>query len=444
MPGPDQAPCPAATGRRILVTGAGGFIGSHIIRALHPRHRVVAVVREPKVFMARFPGIQALPMDFARIQGADDCLPLLQGIDVVINTVGIIRETRGQRFAQLHSRAPCLLFQACAQAGVSRVIQVSALGADDAGLNHEAVPFLRSKNAADDCLRGLDLDWVIVQPSLVAGPGGHSAGLFKALSALPLIPVVAGGDQAVQPIHIDDLSQAIVTLTADDAPARVTIVAVGPQPLSFKAMLLAYRRWLGIGHPRLVSIPTALSIPFAAVAGRFTDMPLNADAIRMLVHGNTADATRVTALLPAPPRSLDQGLVQQPVTEADRWHAGLYFLRPLLRISLGLLWLLTGLLSLGIYPLEESYALLARLGLVGLPATVALYGAALLDIALGFATLARYRLQWVGLAQIGLMLGYSMLIGLGLSELWLHPFGPVSKNIPLIIATLVMMVLERR
>jgi len=383
-------------------------------------------------------------MDFARIQRVDDCLPLLEDIDVVINAVGIIRETRGQRFTQLHSRAPCLLFQACVQAGVSRVIQVSALGADDAGANHKVVPFLSSKKAADDCLRGLDLNWVIVQPSLVTGPGGHSASLFKAMSALPLIPVVAGGDQMVQPIHIDDLSQAVVALTVDNAPARVTIAAVGPLSLSFKAMLLAYRRWLGIGHPRLVSVPTVLAIPCAAVAGRFTDMPLNADTIRMLAHGNTADSKSLAALLPKPPRSLEQGLDQQPATEADRWHAGLYFLRPLLRISLGLLWLLTGLLSLGIYPLEDSYALLARLGLVGPQAVVALYGAALLDIALGLATLARYRIQWVGLAQIGLMLGYSLLIAVGLSELWLHPFGPVSKNIPLIIATLVMMALERR
>jgi len=135
-------------------------------------------------------------------------------------------------------------------------------------------------------------------------------------------------------------------------------------------------------------------------------------------------------------------LVETPAQQADRWHARLYFLSPLLRLSIGLLWLFTGITSAFFYPAEHSYALLAQVGITGLLAPVALYGAAMLDVALGIATLARYRIQLIGLVQICLILVYSILISVGPSELWLHPFGPVTKNIPLIVATLIMMAME--
>ena len=131
-------------------------------------------------------------------------------------------------------------------------------------------------------------------------------------------------------------------------------------------------------------------------------------------------------------------------TDAERWHARLYFLQPLLRLSIGLLWLVTGLLSLFVYPVEFSYALLARLGIEGWLAPAALYSAGLLDVALGVATLANVYLVWVGGLQVLMMLGYTLLITVGLPEYWIHPFGPVTKNLPLLVATLMMMAMVRR
>ena len=116
---------------------------------------------------------------------------------------------------------------------------------------------------------------------------------------------------------------------------------------------------------------------------------------------------------------------------------------PLLRWSVGIVWLVTGVLSLGIYPVEESHALLARLHVEGAPAGVLLYGAALLDIALGFAVLFLRR-RWIWRLQIGIMLGYTILISLFLPEFWLHPFGPILKNIPLLAIMLVMHEHEKR
>ena len=104
----------------------------------------------------------------------------------------------------------------------------------------------------------------------------------------------------------------------------------------------------------------------------------------------------------------------------------------LMRYTLAAVWLVTGALSLGIYPRADSLALLAQVGLHGTPALVAMYGAALLDIVLGVLTLA-YPVRWLWPAQAALIIGYSLVIAVFLPWYWLHPFGPVLKNLPILL-----------
>ena len=104
----------------------------------------------------------------------------------------------------------------------------------------------------------------------------------------------------------------------------------------------------------------------------------------------------------------------------------------LMRCTLAIVWLVTGVLSLGIYPQRDSLELLGQVGLHDNLALLALYGAAALDIALGLLTLAAPSpLLWR--AQAALVLGYSAIITLFLPEYWLHPFGPVLKNLPILL-----------
>jgi uncharacterized protein YbjT (DUF2867 family) len=424
---------------RILITGASGFIGSHVIQALRPQHDIIACVRNPQALRERFPDIEVVTCNFDSELSVEDWLPRLLGIDAVINAVGIIRETRRQAFDRLHHQAPCVLFRACEQTGIDKVIQISALGADETAISH----YHRSKKAADDCLKQLNLNWAIIKPSLVYGPGGKSTAFFKALSALPLIPIIDNGEQPIQPIHIDDLTATVCAMLLPNAPTRLSVDAVGPQPVSFKDMLLQYRRWLGIARPHLVSIPYPIALFAGKLAGILGNTPLTPEAIQMLRQGNTGEISTLNDVLRIAPRSFEVAMREQPAQQADHWHARLFFLRPLLRITLGLLWLLTGVISLGIYPIDQSLGLLAEVGVTGGLAPIALYGAALLDITLGIATLACWHLPWDGLVQISLILGYTFLISAGLPEYWLHPFGPITKNAPLIVATLVMLSLEK-
>ncbi|HKB59400.1 MAG TPA: DoxX-like family protein [Gallionellaceae bacterium] len=104
----------------------------------------------------------------------------------------------------------------------------------------------------------------------------------------------------------------------------------------------------------------------------------------------------------------------------------------LMRLTLAVVWLVSGVLSLGIYPRQQSMEILAGVNLHGEAATLALYGGALLDILLGTLTLVR-PVQMLWRVQAGVILVYSAVITVWLPQYWLHPFGPVLKNLPILL-----------
>lgn len=425
----------------ILITGASGFIGSHLVDALEEAgHHVTVCVRHAKAAQRRWPDIHVIAGDFSRDHDAAHWLPRLEGIDVVINTVGIIRETGQQTFDALHTKAPIALFRACEQAGVKRVIQVSALGADDTAFSQ----YHLSKRAADEVLMSLNLDWIILLPSIVYGPGAKSMTLFKAIAASPLMPLIDNGDQPVQPIHIDDVCQAVLQLVDPIAPSQLRIEMVGARPITMKDLYTELRRWLGLGHPRFIAIPYRLALLGAHLGGFLGNTPMTREAVAMLRRGNTADVTPFIHQFAFEPMAFEDALKKTPAQQADYWYAGLFFLKPLLRLTIAFVWIFTGIVSVFFFPVEESYAMLARAGITGYWAPIMLYGAATTDVALGLATLLAYRMSLVGTIQIAVIVLYTAIITFSQFEQWLHPFGPVSKNIPLIVATLIMMVLERQ
>ncbi len=117
--------------------------------------------------------------------------------------------------------------------------------------------------------------------------------------------------------------------------------------------------------------------------------------------------------------------------------------RRLARYTLALVWLATGMLSLGIYPQQKSLQLLSRVGLSGDFALFTLLGSSMLDVMLGILTLTRpSRFLWR--AQSILVLIYSIIIACFLPEYWLHPFGPMLKNLPVLMLLWLLYEYEER
>jgi uncharacterized protein YbjT (DUF2867 family) len=431
-----------------VIAGASGFIGSALATEFARRgFDLLCTARDPAAAArrARWPQArtQWIGVDFdAAAPPADFWSSHLRPGDVVINAVGLLRESRPGAFAAVHHEGPVRMFEACAASGTAFVVQISALGANDTAVTD----YHRSKAAADAHLRRLALDSAIVQPSLVWGSQGASAQLFASLAVLPVLALPGGGGQALQPVHLDDLVAGVAALAERRPGGTRTLAFVGPQPLRFRDYLRALRLQLGHGRWQLVlPMPERIFLSMAKLAGRFRQSPLDHDTARMLLAGNVAPPGEFAALLERPPRAPEH-FIAPAEAEALRRASWLAWMLPALRLAIAFVWIWTFVVSIGLYPRDQSLELLARVGIEGAWAQLALVGAALFDLALGIATLlvpARGRARWLWPLQLALIAFYTLAISIAMPEFWLHPFGPLSKNLPMVAGILLLWALEK-
>lgn len=301
---------------RVLIAGASGFVGRSLAARLERAgHQVVRAVRRPE-------RAGDIAIDYSADVDVARLAAQLQGIDAAVNAIGILVETRGQPFRRLHTEGPRALFEACARAGVRRVIQVSALGAAAGD-----TPYFASKRAADEFLmRYAALSWQVVRPALIYGDDGASARMFRLLASVPFVFLPAGGRQKVQPVHIDDVAECIMRLLDPGVPNRQCVDLVGAEPVTFREMLRTYRAAMGFAPALAIHVPGILVRVAAAALGWIPGMVLNRDTWKMLEEGNTGDPSATTKLLGHEPRPLARFIEpgQAPLLRAQAlaaWHA---------------------------------------------------------------------------------------------------------------------------
>jgi uncharacterized protein YbjT (DUF2867 family) len=283
---------------KILLTGASGFIGRNLARVLRANgHEVVPVSRREGV-------------DFSHMHTPNRWVPRLQGVDAVINAVGIIGETGSQRFDSLHAAAPIALFDACCESGVSRVIQISALGADDSAFS----AYHLSKKAADDHLRRLDLDWFVLRPSVVYGLGGTSADVFMRLARLPVLPVIGDGRQMLQPVHVADVAATVMACLVTRETRR-TLDIVGNETVEYGEWLQRLRLAQGRRPAAVLRMPVRLALR-AAWLGQPLHPMLRPENVRMLVKGYHGDGRAWREFLGRPAMDFSPALLHLDALQA--------------------------------------------------------------------------------------------------------------------------------
>jgi uncharacterized protein YbjT (DUF2867 family) len=424
---------------KILLTGATGFIGSHLRQhLLDAGHTLLCTSRR---FHRDSPGCHWRVADLAHTHTAQ-WRELLEGADAVVNAAGLFRERADATFADVHGTGARRLFAGCVHAGVPRVIHLSALGADEQAQSG----FHLSKRAADEHLLSLPLAATVLQPSLVFGLDGASTRALLVWASLPLVPLPDGGHQMVQPVHVDDVAHAVLALLRAPEPraAGSRIALVGPAALSLRDYLERLRSGLGLPPARCIRVPAALVQGALRITERLPRALFDRAAWQMLQRGNVGDAAALAGVLGRVPRAVSR-FIEPEQADAARRQAQVGWLVPLLRVSLAAVWIVTAIVSFGVYPVSDSYALLQRAGVPPAWQPPALYGAAALDLLLGVLTLWPLRRQrWLWTAQIALIMGYMLIISWRLPEYWLHPYGPMTKNLPMLALLVALCALAPR
>lgn len=367
----------------------------------------------------------------------------LVGIDVVVNAAGAFADAPDAPLEQVHTTGPERLFEGAVRCGVERIVQISALGAD-AGA---ATRFHRTKREGDERLAALgarhpSVEWCVVRPSLVYGPGGRSTALLTALAALPLAARAATGRSWLQPIQVDDLAEAVANLVGRPDPLPRFVDAVGPEAVTLDDVLARLRAWLGRPPAHRLPIADRLFDLLAIAGDGVGGGPISTEGLSMLRRGSTGDVDAFVRDTGVQPSSLVEGLARHPATEADRRAAASRFLRGPLRVALAATWIAGGLVPLLALPIADSMALLARLDLSGAAAWAVLLAAAAWDVALGTAILARFRPPLTAAAQVGSIFVYSAILSVAMPEAWLDPFGALVKNLPFAVGAVVLAAME--
>ncbi|MPS95272.1 NAD-dependent epimerase/dehydratase family protein [Comamonas sp.] len=271
---------------RVLICGGTGFLGRHIVNAL-------ALLDHDPVVRSRH---SQPPLDFGACTTAEAWLAHLQGIDAVINAVGALRDRPGQDLQTLHSLAPMALFDACARAGVRRVVQVSALGAGQGGTQYAT-----TKRAADEHLLTLGrqglLKPVVVRPSIIFGAGGASSQLLMNLARLPLL-LLPGlmRSSRIQPVAVRDLADVLAQMATSDTPEGMVEIG-GPEPLSTEAFIASLRSQMGYGPASVHALPDWMSKGSARVGDQIPSLPWCSETMALLENDNVTDPQTLVRLL---------------------------------------------------------------------------------------------------------------------------------------------------
>lgn len=428
----------AVGGKKVLVLGARGFLGGHIVVALRRAGWDVRC----GVRAGAAPQADECIGDVASMTTPAAWRPLLEGIDAVVNVAGILRERGRQRFDRIHHDGPIALAQACVEAGVRRFVQISALGEPDDG------EFIASKHRFDQALLQLPLAAIVLRPSVVYSTAGSYGGtsLLRALAAVPgVLPLPGDGRWRIQPVAAEDLAELVLRALASRDFVGVFEVG-GPHAMTLLDYQRDWRRWLGLPTARVLHAPERLVSLAVQLGERFGVGPMGLTTWRMLKRGNVTTPqahARLEAAFGFAPRALAEVHASRPSQVQDRWHAQLHLLAPLLRMGVVALFLLSAWVGF-FTPAAQVEALMSDSLLAGMaPVALARLGAAF-DLLLGAGLLAGWRSRGVLAAMLVLVLAYTLVFGSAMPVAWLDPLGGLAKNLVILPALAVLWVLADR
>ena len=267
------------------IFGASGFIGRNLIRRLTEKDfRIVAATRSPYLhgYLKPLGNPGQIDLEKVNLFDEENLRTLIKNSDVVINLIGILYETRKQKFENIHVNFPDLLSKICSDLKIEKFIHISALGIDE-NINSK---YMQSKLMGEKKILNNFNNSTILRPSIVYGDGDNFFNQFASLAEfLPALPLIGGGQTKFQPIHVSDLCKAIVAIVNKEEIDQSIYELGGSQVYTFKEMMEILLKQ--IKKKRfLIPIPFSIAKFQAKILQLFPKPLLTTDQVEMLKYDN--------------------------------------------------------------------------------------------------------------------------------------------------------------
>ena len=269
----------------IAIFGGGGFIGKHLMRQLTKLdYRVKVATRNPylKGYLKPLGNPEQIGFFKTNIFKPADVKQVLKNSDFVINLVGILHETRTQKFNQIHAQFPYLLSNLCNEFGIKNLIHISALGVKE---KHTS-KYMQSKLQGEKNIQETFKPAVILRPSVCFGSGDKFFTTFASIAQFsPILPLIGSGKTKFAPIYVGDVAKAIVkALELNNSESKIYELG-GPKNYAFKELMEILLKEI---KKKRFLIP----IPFSAAKLQsyffqlMKNPPLTSDQVEMLKYNN--------------------------------------------------------------------------------------------------------------------------------------------------------------
>lgn len=297
----------------VTVFGGSGFLGSQVVRALAKQGlRVRVAVRQPHLAhtMRLLGDVGQIEVVQANVRNEASVQRALAGAQGCVNLVGVLYETGRQKFLSVHTMGARNVAAQAKAAGLKSLVQVSAIGADEAS----EAKYARTKGLGEAAVREAFPEAVIIRPSIIFGQGDGFFNKFGEMAVMsPVLPLIGGGKTRFQPVFVGDVAKAIAKAVTDPACAGKTYELGGPAVVSFKEVMEIINAQTGRNR-LLMPLPMAV----AGLIGKVCEIvaltpvapPLTSDQVELLKTDNVVsgaypglsdlgiEATTLEAILP--------------------------------------------------------------------------------------------------------------------------------------------------
>ena len=276
--------------RQITVFGGSGFVGRAIVQALAREGYLIRVaVRRigPANPVKAFGDVGQINLMQANLRMPDSVTLAVEGSDAVVNAAGIPFQRGKQTYQAVHGEGARNIAEACASAGIGRLVHISGIGADNRSSRNA---FIKSKVAAEDAIVARFAGATILRPSVVFGPGDA---LFTRLASIatkaPFVPLIGDGSARVQPVFSADVGRAVVAALQRPDTSRTVYELGGPRIYTYREIARLVLVAIDRKKP-LIGVPLPLMKIggfFAQQIGRFGLMPpITADQVELMGDDN--------------------------------------------------------------------------------------------------------------------------------------------------------------